>query len=90
MLPLTVPLLPNPQWKTTVEQQTENPPKLEVQKKRNCGHPTEYVLMRDEQPQGAQLDAQQFLQVCVTAQVQRQTPERVDSHLHARGVNTHT
>lgn len=71
IVPLTVPLLPNPQWKTTVEKETGKPQKLEVQKKRNCGHPTEYVLMGDEQPQGAKLAAQQFLQVCVTAEVQK-------------------
>lgn len=45
--------------------------------------------MGNEQPQGAQLAAQQFLQVQVIEQVHRQTPERVDSHLHAHGVNTY-
>lgn len=38
-----------------------------------------YILMGDEQPLGAKLAAQPFLQVCVSAQVQRQRPERGDS-----------
>lgn len=56
---------------------------------KNCGHPSKYVFMGNEQLQGAQLAAQQFLQVHVIAQVHRQTPKRVDSHLHSHGVNTY-